>query len=112
MTANTDTTKFSVERLVAASRKAIPFLQAAMMTHKDAKPVRDALAAAVVEYDQSQTASVEAEFTAETYCVINTGETGWSVKHGDDTVCDVYGPKDHQKVMAERIASLLNSTQS
>jgi len=59
------------------------------------------------------TANTEsAEFTAETYCVIGTGETGWSVKHGDDTVCDVYGPQDYQKVMAEKITGFLNGTES
>lgn len=44
-------------------------------------------------------------FTAESYTVITSGETGWCVKLGDDNVCDVYtGGKD----AAERIATLLN----
>lgn len=45
-------------------------------------------------------------YTAETYCVVNSGETGWCVKLGDDTVCDVYGADN--KEMAERIADFLN----
>lgn len=32
------------------------------------------------------------KLTAETYIVLNTGEQGWCVKDGDDTVADFYGP--------------------
>jgi hypothetical protein len=45
-------------------------------------------------------------YTAETYCVLNTGETGWCVKLGDDTICDVYGPEAEEQ--ASLIARLLN----
>lgn len=44
-------------------------------------------------------------YTAETYSV-TSGESGWCVKLGDDTVCDVY---TGGQTMAERIAALLNS---
>lgn len=47
------------------------------------------------------------EYTAESYFVLTSGVTGWCVKHGDDTVCDIY--KGGQAV-AERIAHLLNTT--
>lgn len=46
------------------------------------------------------------EYTAETYAVINTGETGWCVKRGPDTVCDVYAGEQ----IARRIAEALNQT--
>jgi hypothetical protein len=52
------------------------------------------------------------EFTAETFCVINTGEIGWCVKHGDDTMCDTYGSDHDQQVLAEGIATFLNGTQA
>lgn len=47
------------------------------------------------------------KYTAETYCVITSGETGWCVKQGDDTVCDVYL---HGELMARHIAWLLNQS--
>ncbi len=43
-------------------------------------------------------------YTAETFGVINTGEHGWSVKSGDDTICDVYAGEQ----AARHIAALLN----
>ncbi len=50
-------------------------------------------------------------YTAETYtAILSSGrvERGWTVKHGDDTVCDVIGgPGD-----ADRIAALLNASAS
>jgi hypothetical protein len=43
-------------------------------------------------------------YTAESYAVITSGETGWCVKLGDDNICDVYsGEAD-----ARRMAELLN----
>ncbi|KGQ19882.1 hypothetical protein LF41_2389 [Lysobacter dokdonensis DS-58] len=52
---------------------------------------------------------MDATYTCESYCVIDTGETGWCVKCGDDTVCDVYfGGED----MARRIADQLNETEA
>ena len=44
-------------------------------------------------------------YVAEKYTVITSGEQGWCVKRGDDTVCDVY----EGQAMAEKIASLLNA---
>lgn len=44
------------------------------------------------------------EYTAETYIVITSGETGWCVKYGDDTICDVYAGQQ----VAETIADYLN----
>lgn len=43
-------------------------------------------------------------YTAEDFLVLNTGEKGFCVKLGDDTVCDVWtGEED-----AKRIATALN----
>lgn len=46
-------------------------------------------------------------YAAETYCVVDTGETGWCVKRGDDLVCDVYAHQGEE--MARRITTLLNT---
>lgn len=45
-----------------------------------------------------------ASYTAETYTVVTSGETGWCVKYGDDNICDVYAGE----AMAKRIAEVLN----
>lgn len=45
-------------------------------------------------------------YKAESYAVADTGEIGWCVKYGDDTICDVYSGGQE---MAETIAALLSA---
>lgn len=54
------------------------------------------------------------KYTAETFAVITSGETGHCVKLGDDTVCDVYCGHNGSGLTggmygAERIAAALNT---
>lgn len=59
----------------------------------------------VAQVARSAGGDVPVLYTAETFGVANTGETGWSIKLGDDTVADVYGGAD----AARRIAASLNA---
>lgn len=67
----------------------------------DAAKLREHVARVV----RSAGGDVPVLYTAETFAVANTGETGWSIKLGDDTVADVYGDED----AARRIAASLNA---
>ncbi|HEU4376243.1 MAG TPA: hypothetical protein VFS02_22310 [Telluria sp.] len=76
----------------------------------DLKSAREALAAhdalpgpmacAVAEVREFE------RYRAESYAVADTGEIGWCVKYGDDTICDVYSGGQE---MAETIAALLSA---